>query len=345
MVLCYKVKKEIGEKVRAYLINRDWLDRTRIIGRTMRYLFFSLKKTADTADLKKKFPGSLEQRNLRTLSKKKGKSLKDVLKKILPADKLEHINRSFDVVGDILVLEIPDSLSKLEHSIAWNVKRAYSNIKVVAKKGKKIEGKYRIRKIKVLIGDKRTETIHTESGMRLKVDLNKTYFSSRMGAERLRILKQIKKGEKILTMFAGIGPYPILFAKGKNVKSVAVEINPDAVQLMKENIRMNYVGDKVVIFQGDAKKIIPRLKDKFDRITMPLPHLAHEFLPQALKVSKKGTIIHLYQFSKENEINKLKQKITKIAAKSKKKIKILRVVKSGYYSPYVNRYCMDIKVL
>ncbi len=78
---------------------------------------------------------------------------------------------------------------------------------------------------------------------------------------------------------------------------------------------------------------------------MSLPHLAHEFLSQAFKVSKKGTIIHLYQFSKEKEINKLKDKILKIAAKSKKKIKILRVVKSGYYSPYVNRYCVDIQML
>ena len=345
MGLCFKVKKEIGEKVRAYLINRDWLDRTRIIGRTMRYLFFPLKKTADTADLKKRFSGSLEQRNLEKIIKKKGKSLKDVLKRLLPADKLEELRRSFDVVGDMLVLEIPDSLKKMEQSIAWNVKRAYPNIKVVAKKGKKTEGKYRIKKVKVLAGAQRTETIHTESDMKLKVDLNKAYFSSRMGSERLRILKQIKKGEDILVMFAGIGPYPILFAKNKDVKIVAIEINPEAVKLMKENIRMNYVGDKIVVYKGDAKKLVPKLKNKFDRIIMSLPISAHEFLPEALKVSKKGTIINLYQFSHEDELDKIKQRAINVAKKSKKKIKILRAVKSGYYSPYVNRYCLDIQVL
>ncbi len=343
---CFRVKKEIGEQVKQFLLSKDWLDRGKIIGGSaLRYLLFALTENANVDELKKRFKGSLEQRNLPAIEKKGAKNLREVLAKIVPAEKLEEMNRSFDVIGDILVLEIPDSLEKLEPSIGWNLKRAYPNIKVVAKKGKKTEGEFRIRKVKILAGEQRTETLHREAGMTLKVDLNKVYFSSRMGSERLRVLQQIKNGENILVMFAGIGPYAILFAKDRKVQVTAIELNPDAVKLMNENIRVNYVGDKIQVLEGDVHKVAPKLKEKFDRIVMPLPALAHEFLADALSVSKKGTIIHLYQFSHEKKVEEIKARALKLAAKAGRNIKILRVVQTGYYSPYVNRYCLDIEVL
>ncbi|MGE0793582.1 MAG: hypothetical protein AB7V77_05385, partial [Candidatus Woesearchaeota archaeon] len=46
---------------------------------------------------------------------------------------------------------------------------------------------------------------------------------------------------------------------------------------------------------------------KFDRIVMPLPKTAEEFLDIALKASKKGTMIHLYGFYDEDKFEEAKK--------------------------------------
>ncbi|UCD03949.1 MAG: tRNA (guanine-N1)-methyltransferase, partial [Candidatus Woesearchaeota archaeon] len=84
---------------------------------------------------------------------------------------------------------------------------------------------------------------------------------------------------------------------------------------------------------------------KFDRIVMILPEEAHTFLRETFSVSKKGTIIHLYQFYNEKDIDtKVKRDIEKLTSKLRK-VKILDIVKCGPYSPRKFRVCIDIKVL
>ncbi len=339
MIRCLKTKKENGEKLRVFLTRKRWIDDSRIIGRTTRELVFPLNDSAKISELKKY--GSIVERSLPRTKAQKVRTLREALKGVIPPSKIEEMNNAMDVVGDIAVLEIPDSVINLEKSIAWTVKRMMPKIKVVAKKDKKTKGKYRIRKISPLVGEKRTKTIARESGMSLLIDLNKAYYSSRMGAERIRILKQIRKGEKILIMFAGIGPYPILFSKYKNVRCWANEWNPAAVKFMEENIRMNRVRDKVVMIPGDAHKVVPELKEKFDRICMILPSATHEFVKEVLAVSKKGTVIHFYQFVHEKEFQKRGKEIVKLFGN---KVKVRKINKSGYYAPYVYRVCYDLKV-
>lgn len=84
---------------------------------------------------------------------------------------------------------------------------------------------------------------------------------------------------------------------------------------------------------------------KFDRILMPLPKSAEDFLDTALSVVKKGTIIHFYDFLHEDEFELAKKKIEKACKKAKLKHKILDVVKCGQHAPRVYRICVDFKIL
>ena len=99
--------------------------------------------------------------------------------------------------------------------------------------------------------------------------------------------------------------------------------------------------DKIVVLEGNVNRIIPSLRQKFDRILLPLPKTGELFFPLALKKSKSGTIIHLYAFLQENEINKFKQNIRRVSPS----IRFLKTVKCGQFSPSVYRICFDIKVL
>jgi len=147
-------------------------------------------------------------------------------------------------------------------------------------------------------------------------------------------------------MFSGCAPYPVVIAKNTKAKQViGIELNPIAHKYGIENVRLNKLGN-VELFLGDVRKVILSKDFKtFDRIIMPLPRGGEEFLDSALKVAKKGTIIHFYDFLHETEFDKAKDKVAKACKKARKKYKTLNLVKCGQYSSRTYRVCVDFRVL
>ena len=112
-----------------------------------------------------------------------------------------------------------------------------------------------------------------------------------------------------------------------------------------QNVELNKCGERITLLEGDVRKIVPSLKKKFDRIAMPLPKTAEDFLDVALSAAKKGGIIHFYSFISEDEIKKEGRRIQKICAGLKHSVKVLRSVKCGQFSPRTFRVCFDMKML
>jgi len=98
---------------------------------------------------------------------------------------------------------------------------------------------------------------------------------------------------------------------------------------MRENIEMNKVEDKVEALLGDVAEVLPKVKGKFNRIIMPAPKNAADFLELALTKAKKGTIIHLYTFAQIEEIDALGKRIKARCIAAKKNVEILQVRKAG----------------
>jgi len=93
---------------------------------------------------------------------------------------------------------------------------------------------------------------------------------------------------------------------------------------MKENVRLNGAYGKVVPILGDAKEVIAeRLHHMADRVLMPLPEKAFEYLPHALLALKKaGGWIHYYDFE---HARKLENPVKKVKSKVAEKLQGLRV--------------------
>jgi len=329
-----------AEKVKQYLQKKKLLHPDYLPIKELNLMYFPLIKkvkvpNAKIVDTKFKF-------------KKKGKkvTIKDFLKKKLTAKQLKLLPRAQEIVGEIMILEIPDDLKKKEKVIAEAYLNFNKNVYTVVKKTKIHSGVFRTRKVKILAGEKKKETTHQENGVQIKLHLEKVYFSARTANERLRIAKQVKKGENVLVMFSGAGPLPIVIAKNSEPKKVyGVELNPSGHQYALTNIQLNNLFDKVEIINGDVQDVLPKMRKKFDRIAMPLPKTSQEFLPLALRKASKGTFIHLYSFLNEKDINSEAKKIKLLCEKEKKKVRVLRKVKCGQFSPAVFRVCFDIKVL
>jgi len=269
--------------------------------------------------------------------------LRESLKDELTKEELENLPNAYDVIGDIAVINLDKILKKKEKMIADKLLELHKNIKVVCKKEDIHKGKYRTQKLKIIAGEKRKETICKENNIRLKLNVETSYFSPRSSNERKRIADQVKKGENILVMFSGIAPLPVVLAKNTQAKRiVGIELNPQAHKYAQENIKLNKITN-VELIKGDVNKV--KLNEKFDRILMPLPKTAIEFLPLALNYSKKGTIIHYYTFLKEEEFEEEEKRLVKLCKENNKRCKVQNIVKCGQYKPYVFRTCVDIKII
>ncbi len=314
-------------------------------------IFFEKIKNKAQREQKMRERKKKKKREKKKKAKQKPQKLKQALKNELTKKELEKLRSSYDLVGDIAILEIPEELVKKEKTIAEKLLEMHKNIKVVVKKLGKHKGEYRLQKYKILAGERRKTTLYKEHDCIFKLHLEKTYFSVRLSTERKRIFEQVKKGEKVLVMFSGIAPYPITIAKKSEAKKVVgIEINPLAHEFGKENLRLNKLDEegsgRVELICGDVRKVMPKLrkKEKFDRIVMPLPKTGQEFLGVALPAVKKEGIIHLYSFIKTEEEEEKKKEIRNKARENKRKIKILRTVFCGQVAKEVYRVCFDLKI-
>ena len=192
----------------------------------------------------------------------------------------------------------------------------HREIKSVWQQASSVSGDYRLRSLKFLLGTETTETRYKEYGCVYKTDLRKAYFSPRLSYERLRIAGLVQKGETVLNMFAGVGCYSMAIAKhSEPLKVISIDVNPSAFQYLIENIRLNRAETIVIPLQGDAKTITEeKLQNVADRVIMPLPERAYEYLDYALLALKPaGGWIHYYDFeyAKKNQdpVKKVEKKV------------------------------------
>jgi tRNA (guanine37-N1)-methyltransferase len=169
------------------------------------------------------------------------------------------------------------------------------NVKCVYEQEGGIEGELRLRKLKYLAGEKRTRTVHRENGCSFIVDVAKCYFSPRLSTERLRIAEEVGTGESVLNMFAGVGPFSIPIAKRKKSRVLSCEIGKLACKLHEENNRLNKVEKLVKMVNADALDLPKLTSRRFDRILMPHPSQTPKFMPTALRLAKRGAVVHFYR--------------------------------------------------
>jgi tRNA (guanine37-N1)-methyltransferase len=269
--------------------------------------------------------------------------------KLFKREKLE-IPSSFDIIGSrekaVAIIEIPEELKDKKVEIAKALMRRHKNVKSVLEKISERKGKLRLREYSLIAGDPNTEVLHKEYGYFLKLNPQKVYFSPREATERQRIASQVKAGENVLVMFCGVAPYCIAISKAQlNVKVFGIEINEDAYNYAKENVKINGVSDRVFLFLGDVKDVAPKLKLKFDRIVMPLPKAAYRYLDVAIPKLKENGILHFYYWGKENKLfEKAKRIVEKRVKKFNKKFEILNFKKVLPYAPRKWKVVLDVKI-
>lgn len=251
----------------------------------------------------------------------------------------------YDVVGNIVIVKFSRETSareKKRFAAAYLAQNA--SVRTVVEKTSRIKGRLRTPETRWIAGEKTKEALYKENGCEFRLNVDTCYFSPRLSSERKHIASIVKKGERVLVMFGGVGPFSIVIAKQKKAREVvSVELGKEPHRYALENVKRNKTN--VICLQGDVRRKVPSLDGVFDRIVMARPNLEDHFLDVAFKKIKKKGIIHYYGFYEESQLDVLRVLILEEAKKLRKNISILRITKAGDIGTRKYRYRVDIKVL
>lgn len=257
-------------------------------------------------------------------------------------------NRGYDILGNIAIVKF-ERKTKLSQKkkFALDLMKSHHGVTTVLEKTAKFHGRLRTLTTKYIAGEKTKESLYRENGCTFRLNVDTCYFSPRLASERNEISKMVKSGEKVLVLFGGVAPFAIVIAKNSKAAEVtSIELGRECSKYAFENVKRNKLRN-VKIIQGDVRKLLPKIKEKFDRIIMARPNLKDSFLNVTIPKIKKNGVIHYYGFYEEIEVKAkvLHQLIEDESKKLRKKIKILNLKEAGDIGVRKYRYRIDFKVL
>lgn len=328
MVQCIRVPKRDGESVRTRLLDDGILD-----------VSFRISAEDDSLLLPVLIPVEgyeTVERDLRPQDRPVGDyrsvlDLPDGLGDLLPV--------SFDVVGDVGMIKVPEELDPFRREIGEAMMKANRSLRCVFSDSG-VKGDLRIRDLELMAGEGTSETVHKEFGARMHTDPAKVYFNPRLAGERHRIASMVRDGEVVMDMFGGVAPFGIQICRFANPKvAYSIDLNPEAERFALINRDDNHA-EQLVPITGDATVVAPTLPSA-DRIIMNLPQIADRFLPLALDRLNHGGTVHMYKIIEREDFPKLCEEMGAMAAENGHTIEI-ETFELKTYSPTMSVYSIDV---
>ncbi|MCZ7398985.1 MAG: class I SAM-dependent methyltransferase family protein [Candidatus Methanoperedens sp.] len=322
------VSLEDAENVRQKLLLEDALDKTRKIVKKESFVEIPIKFDIKGFTL-------VEQDAPRLYIPKK--TLGDILD--IPAGERKLLPSGWQVLGDIVIVTLKVELEHRKAEIGKALLSLYPGCRTVLL-DKGITGRMR-QPVREIIAGENTETIHKENGCLFKLDAMRIMYSQGNLAEKKR-MSRLGKGEVVVDMFAGIGYFSIPMAvHSKPVKIFAIEINPEAFGYLKENIKLNKVGDIIEPVAGDCSIVTPR--GIADRVIVGYLD-AHLYLEQGICALVPGGIIHYHEAVPEAVEHRPVERIIEASGKLGRDVEIIGMRRIKKYSPGVWHVVVDAKV-
>jgi len=348
--VCLRVNRRFGERLRRRLAEFQLLDADYSVLREGDLLLFPLRASIEDSQLevlKAAIPGlELVVRELEP-QRSKPKNLEEALRGCLPPECLDALPRSLDIIGDIAVVELPGELEPHAEEVGAAIMEVNRRVTAVYAKAGGVEGTYRIRPLRLIAGEQKTRTIHREYGIRLVVDVTRTYFSPRLSTEHDRVAKLVRPGETVVDLFTGVGPFALLAAKRHPVRVYAIDVNEYAIQCLKESLRLNRLQGRVFPLVGDCRSIVhDALRGVADRVIMNLPHDAIKYLDVAAEaISSGGGTVHFYAIeNKELPLEVIKRRVTEELKRYGRPATVLASRRVRATAPHEFQVALDLQV-
>lgn len=228
----------------------------------------------------------------------KARSYRDLLD--VPKELAALLPRSFDVVGDIVLVRLPEELRPRASEIGAALLQFVPRARLVVE-DRGVHGKERLRELHRLAGTGGFATEHQENGLRFEVDLSAAYFSPRLGGEHAKIAGWVREGESVLDLCCGIGPFALTIACRSPAKEVtAVDVNAQAIRLLQQNQARLRPRAPIRAIAAAAEEYLPSAPE-FDRIVLNLPHEGLRLLPLVAGHLRPAGRLHFYGIGEKRE--------------------------------------------
>ncbi len=207
-----------------------------------------------------------------------------------------------------------------------------------------INGATRRPRMEVLAGSRSLLTVHREHGCLFKLDLDKVMWSAGNKGERARLAGMVGKKDNVVDMFAGIGYWTVPVAR-KARRVTAIDINPKALAFLEQNLKLNGLSQKVKVIRGDCRNVAEELAGTADRVIAGWLDDTLAYFPAALKMAKKGAIIHYHEALPADQVEARAEDLHDVAAAHGRKLTIEDIQQVKSISPGRQHLVFDLKVL
>ena len=137
----------------------------------------------------------------------------------------------FGTIGHIIQVNLKEGHLKYKNLIGEILLDNIPTAKTVVAKNdtlgteSKVENKFRILPMELIAGENNFKTVHVEHGNRFELDLEQTYWNSRLQEEHKIMADLIERDSKVVDLCCGIGPFVIPIAK-RGFDIIANDLNP-----------------------------------------------------------------------------------------------------------------------
>ncbi|NJF25603.1 class I SAM-dependent rRNA methyltransferase [Thermococcus sp. Bubb.Bath] len=194
---------------------------------------------------------------------------------------------------------------------------------------------------RVLLGKEKYRTIIKEGKARFLVDMRgqKTGFFLDQRENRIALEKYVKPGMRVLDVFTYTGGFAIHAAVAGADEVVTVDKSPWAIDMVRENAKLNGVGDRMKYIVGSAFPVMEEMikeGEKFDIVILDPPaFVQHEkdlkrglrayfnVNYAGLQLVKEGGILVTASCSQHVDMQAFKDMVIAAAAKAGKFLKLL----------------------
>lgn len=257
----------------------------------------------------------------------------------LPREVVGELPLKWETVGSILIIRLRDSASPYLDRIGETYARELDMSTVCVDRGG-VSGELRRPEMQVIYGSETTST-RLENGILYRFDVTKVMFASGNVDERERMEHLDCQGETVVDMFAGIGYFTLPLAKYSGAKRViACEKNPESYEFLVGNVSLNHLGDVVEPVLGDNRDLPEG--NYADRVLMGYVQRTAEFLPKALRIVRRGGVIHYHDTFPVDAYMQRIREIFDDACPGGYEILGVREVKS--FAPAVSHYVADVRI-
>lgn len=183
-------------------------------------------------------------------------SLDDIVAAVLP-ETLTEIPTSFAQAGHLAHLNLRPEVQEYRHLIASIILSKNPQLTTVVNKLEDVGtgSVFRTFPMEVIAGEPNTVVEVKESNCTFRFDFAKVYWNSRLGYEHERVVKLFSPGEAISDVMCGVGPFALPAAK-KGCIVYANDLNPESVNALRDNIKINKVTPWITPFNTDGRAFI-----------------------------------------------------------------------------------------